>query len=84
MIEVKVLLFALLRDITGKDELNIKVGEGATVGDAITIIKRHLPALERFPIDSFMIAVNMEYVSRDYLLKDGDIIAIIPPVGGGR
>ncbi len=84
MIEIKVMLFANIRDLTGKEELVLQVEDGITVSDALRIIKESLPMLERLPIDSFMVAVNMEYASRNYLLKDGDIIAIIPPVGGGR
>ncbi len=84
MIEIKVMLFANIRDLTGKEELVLQVEDEITVSDALRIIKRSLPVLEKLPIDSFVVAVNMEYVSRNHLLKDGDIIAIIPPVGGGR
>jgi len=30
-----------------------------------------------------MIAVNEEYASSDQVLKEGDTVAIIPPVSGG-
>ncbi|MGD8592332.1 MAG: MoaD/ThiS family protein, partial [Gammaproteobacteria bacterium] len=30
-----------------------------------------------------LIAVNMEYVTQDHLIKDGDEVAFFPPVSGG-
>lgn len=37
-----------------------------------------------FPnIDAFTVAVNEEYVEKEFVLKDNDIVAIIPPVSGG-
>ena len=30
-----------------------------------------------------LIAVNYEYQNLDYILKDGDEVALIPPVSGG-
>jgi molybdopterin converting factor small subunit len=30
-----------------------------------------------------MVAVNEEYVDTNYILKDGDVVALIPPVSGG-
>ncbi|CAG8608085.1 1753_t:CDS:2 [Paraglomus occultum] len=34
-------------------------------------------------LDVCMFAVNMEYCERDYIVKEGDEVAIIPPVSGG-
>jgi molybdopterin converting factor small subunit len=34
-------------------------------------------------LETCMFAVNMEYCDRDYLIKEGDEVAIIPPVSGG-
>ncbi|MDD7913600.1 MoaD/ThiS family protein [Polaribacter ponticola] len=34
-------------------------------------------------IDSYAIAVNEEYAADDLILKENDIVAVIPPVSGG-
>jgi molybdopterin converting factor small subunit len=33
--------------------------------------------------NSTLIAVGVEYQSRDYVLKDGDEVSLFPPVQGG-
>ncbi len=33
--------------------------------------------------DNDLVAVNHEYVNRDFKLKDGDEVAFFPPVTGG-
>ncbi|MGN6644764.1 MAG: MoaD/ThiS family protein [Verrucomicrobiota bacterium] len=38
-----------------------------------------LAAMEK----STLIAVGVEYQPRDYLLKDGDVVSLFPPVQGG-
>ena len=34
-------------------------------------------------IDSYAIAVNEEYAEGEIVLKESDVVAIIPPVSGG-
>jgi molybdopterin converting factor small subunit len=33
--------------------------------------------------DSIAVAVNQEYAKADVVLKDGDEVALLPPVSGG-
>ena len=79
--KVQVLLFASYREKTGVNRLQLALEPGATVGDLaseICSIHPGLPDPERI-----VVAVNNEYQDHDYLLKDGDEAALIPPVSGG-
>jgi molybdopterin converting factor subunit 1 len=78
----KIRLFALLRERAGSGQLALQLPEGATVGDLLRELQGQHPGL-LLDIPSTMIAVNMEYVSEDHLLQDGDEVALIPPVSGG-
>ncbi|MEA3313659.1 MAG: MoaD/ThiS family protein [Caldisericota bacterium] len=78
---VKILFFAEAKKIVGEGEIDLSFN-GKTVLD----IKRDL--LEKYPsletsFNSVVFAVNEKYTAEDTVLKDGDVLAVIPPVGGG-
>ncbi len=80
--KVRLLFFAVLRDITGKGEEEIDLPEGTRAADVWNHLRqkhRELAGYERPP----MTAVNEAYVSADQLLREGDQVAFIPPVAGG-
>ena len=79
---VQVKLFAILRDHAGTSELKLDVPEGSRPSDVAELLISRQPALrEIMPRVAF--AVNQEYVPRDTVLRDGDELALIPPVSGG-
>ncbi|TPX31436.1 hypothetical protein SmJEL517_g05239 [Synchytrium microbalum] len=53
-----------------------------TVKDLISLLSKRHPPLEPV-LKSAMIAVNLEYVELDDMVKAGDEVAVIPPVSGG-
>jgi molybdopterin converting factor small subunit len=62
--------------------LQIDLGEGARLSDLKRALEARKPALQ-WPVE-VMWAINQEYVrGEDAALKDGDEVAIIPPVSGG-
>ncbi|MBP1911307.1 molybdopterin synthase sulfur carrier subunit [Thermococcus stetteri] len=73
----------------GKSEEELEVSDGITVRDLIEILKERYPALknEVFAEDDDLADVNVSrngrYVSFDEILREGDIVAIFPPVSGG-
>ena len=76
-------LFARLREIAGTSELRLEVNDGATVRDVWqTLVQRHA-ALTPFT-SSVSAAVNEEYSRMGAPLRDGDEVAFLPPVSGGR
>ncbi|HEV2060930.1 MAG TPA: molybdenum cofactor biosynthesis protein MoaE [Solirubrobacteraceae bacterium] len=80
--DVTVRLFASLREHAGAGTLALKLGDGATVADAIAELRSG--ALAGLPDNApFVAAVAREYVERDHPLSHGDELALVPPVSGG-
>lgn len=78
---VKVLYFSSV-----KDKLGIQSEEIEFKGNTIADLKQFLA--EKYPqvkenLEKVMFAVNEEYADPGINLKDGDTVAIIPPVSGG-
>lgn len=80
-----VLLFGACREAAGTSEFRLELdgaGESLSVASAFAEIKRRYPALERFE-RSALFAVNEEHARQQDQLRDGDTLAIFPPVSGG-
>jgi len=82
MINIKVRLFAALKEIIGKNSLDLQIPEGSSVGYAIESVERSYPAVKKI-IGISKFAVNMEYADTEKKLDEGDEITIIMPVSGG-
>jgi molybdopterin converting factor subunit 1 len=82
VIEVNVKLFAVIRDIVGKDELKISVDEGSVASTVLQQLAQQYPRLGEWK-GHLRIAVNYEYVPMEHPLRQNDEVAIIPPVSGG-
>lgn len=80
--KVKVKFFAMCREITGTDEIAMELPLTASVERFWNDIVTLYPGLEKYKAHS-RVAVNMEYVSAQAMLRDGDEVCIIPPVSGG-
>jgi molybdopterin converting factor subunit 1 len=79
---VRVRLFARLGDLAGTRETEVETGEGITAADAYRLICARFPAMSGLD-ESLMYAVNAEYVEPGHPLREGDELALIPPVSGG-
>jgi molybdopterin converting factor subunit 1 len=78
---VKVRLFASYREAAGTARLEIPLHADAHVSDLIELLSVRLPAVTRA---RGLVALNHTYVNPDAPLHDGDEVALIPPVSGGR
>ncbi len=78
---VRVKLFASYAEAAGRDELDLSLAAGATAADALAAVRSQAWA-SRLP-PSPAVAVNQRYARSDAVLRDGDELAIIPPVAGG-
>ena len=80
--KVKVHFFALYRERAGRNELSLELGPDATVSQLVEEIRVLFPGLAPPAVD-IVVAVNTEYANPNLVLRDGDDIALIPPVSGG-
>ena len=74
--------YAQLRDLAGGTAVNVDLKEGATVSDLLNRIYEKFPAL-RAHDKTILVGAGVEFVDRNYKLKEGEQIAIMPPVQGG-
>lgn len=79
--QLEILFFGITSDLIGKRSMKMECKEGINLDE----LKKSL--LEKFPKlkhhSDFSMAVNMEYAEASIVLKNNDIIAMIPPVSGG-
>lgn len=73
--KVVVQLFGPLAEQAGRSRLEVE-STGPTVGDVVAATGLKLDRSVRF-------ALNTDYVGPDAVLKEGDVVSLIPPVGGG-
>lgn len=75
---IKVKFFARMRDEAGRSDGEVSFVEGISIAELWSQLVDDVA----YP-ESVMVAVNMEYVSGELDLKDGDEVAFFPPVTGG-
>ena len=80
--EVTLRYFAGHRDIVGRAEEQIELNEGATVGLLWELLVGRYPRLSGYS-GKLLYAVNQEFGTLETELRDGDEVALIPPVSGG-
>jgi molybdopterin converting factor subunit 1 len=79
---VRVKLFAVAKELAGREELTLNVPAGATVAELRRITAIEYPALKSVLPHSLW-AVDAAYASDDAILNERSDIALIPPVSGG-
>jgi molybdopterin converting factor subunit 1 len=78
---VTLLLFASYADALGTSSLDMVLPSESTVGELLDAI-RSRPGAERLPPKP-LVAVNQAYAALDLVVREGDEVALIPPVAGG-
>ena len=80
--KVRLLFFAVMRDIAGADQRDLVLDEGATARDVWQSLRGTYAQLAEYAQPP-MIAVNESYAAPETVLREGDELAFIPPVAGG-
>ncbi|WP_435413971.1 MoaD/ThiS family protein [Polaribacter aestuariivivens] len=79
--KIQTLFFGITSDLVETNDLEITIPENSSINDFKVLLKKKYPKLEN--INSYAIAVNETYAEGNLILKEGDVVAIIPPVSGG-
>jgi len=79
---VKVRFFSIHREIVGKSQLEIRLNDGSTTRSLIDLLTCENPRLKEAE-DYTVVSLNGRFVDKPVILKDGDEVALFPPVGGG-
>ncbi len=79
---IQVLYFAFFRERLGTSEQVLDLRDGATVEEALRYLAEEHEAIAAMR-GRFRAAVNQEMVGNEQILRDGDELALIPPVAGG-
>jgi molybdopterin synthase sulfur carrier subunit len=80
-LKICVHFFALYGELIGRDEEEYVLKPGSKVEDLINLVVKKHEHMKG--VKGMMIAINNAFVKFDTTLKDGDTVALLPPVSGG-
>ena len=80
--KVRVRVFALARQMAGRDAIEIELPEGATVANLREALVAQIPRLSGLG-RHLTFAIDAQYVGDDAPVPSGGEVACIPPVSGG-
>lgn len=75
-------LFSAAREAAGGAEVEVDLPPGATVAEAAAALAAARPGLSAL-LPSCRFAVGDSYAGPDRRLREGEAVAVVPPVGGG-
>jgi molybdopterin synthase catalytic subunit len=79
---VQVLLFAGLREAIGQKQIFLDLPDDASLAELMAALGGEHPAVAAYR-GRLVISVNAERAPLDRVLRDGDEVALLPPVSGG-
>jgi molybdopterin converting factor subunit 1 len=74
--------FASYREAFGKEEVEVEVEDDTDITGFLDVLKKAYPELGTLS-ETLIVSVNKEYATYDTILKNGDEVALLPPVSGG-
>ncbi|MGH7530499.1 MAG: MoaD/ThiS family protein [Gemmatimonadales bacterium] len=82
MATVMVRFFARYAELAGCETAQITVPAVATVGDVVRRVRDTIPGAAALP-NSPLAALNLRQASHNAAVRDGDELALLPPLAGG-
>jgi molybdopterin converting factor subunit 1 len=79
---MKVLLFALARDLAGSGEMEIDLAPNATVADLRRVLGDRYPRLAPL-LQRCAVAIDQEFAAEETQVPPAAVVALLPPVSGG-
>ncbi|MGN6555402.1 MAG: MoaD/ThiS family protein [Verrucomicrobiota bacterium] len=79
---ISVSFYSYFKELTGCESAAEELPLGSDLNELYRRLTMKFPKLAAME-KSTLIAVGVEYQPRDYLLKDGDVVSLFPPVQGG-
>jgi molybdopterin synthase sulfur carrier subunit len=79
--KVKLKYFASIAEYVGKNGEEMELSMETKIDDLLLAVKSQHDLLQG--MKNIIVAVNGEYVDGSTPLKDGDVVALFPPVSGG-
>jgi len=81
-VQIRVLFFGILRDLAERANEDLTLPESSNISALLTHYAQSIPSLQSL-ISSLAVSINQEYAGPGTPLKDGDEVALLPPVSGG-
>lgn len=79
---VRVQLFAVAKQLAGREAIELTMADGATVADVRRAMAEAVPALKPV-LPHVLFAVNSQYAEETAVIPSSASVACIPPVSGG-
>lgn len=79
---IDVLFFATARERAGTDRLSLDLADGATVAQLWRRLGDDRPALAAV-LPTCRAAIDEAFAAQTAVLRDGAVVAVLPPVSGG-
>lgn len=80
--QIRVQFYSYFKELTGCAGTTETLTTGATLGALHDQLMARFPKLAAMR-KSTLLAVGVDYQSRDHVLEDGDEVSLFPPVQGG-
>jgi molybdopterin converting factor subunit 1 len=81
-VKIRLLYFAVVRERLRRDGELLELPEGTTVDELLDELERRHSGFAGLRA-ACKVAVNQDFASGEAELRDGDEVALIPPVAGG-
>ncbi len=81
-IQVTVKLFAIFQEVFATDEMKVNLKSGSLASQILDHLVSQQPNLEKWR-SLTRYAINLNFAAPHTVLRDGDEVALIPPVSGG-